>query len=48
VNELFCLGSSWASTGTYAGIDVKFRAKFDVYADYFYSPWKSVQIRYDY
>lgn len=48
VNELFCLGSSWASTGTYAATNVKFRALFDVYVDSLYSPWCTVQVRYDY
>ncbi len=48
VNELFCLGSSWASTGTYAATNVKFRAEFDVIYDYIYSPWCEVQVRYDY
>ncbi len=48
VHELFCLGSSWASTGTYAATNIKFRALFDVYVDFMYSPWCEVQVRYDY
>lgn len=48
-DELFSLGSAWASTGKYAAIDVKFRATF-VFANGFTSncPWKAVQIRYSY
>ena len=48
VDELFSLSTSWASTGTYAGTNVKFRALFDYGIDSFYSPWTTVQIRYDY
>ncbi len=48
VNELFSLGSSWASTGTYAGTNVKFRALFNYGIDSFYSPWTTIEIRYNY
>jgi hypothetical protein len=48
-NNLFCLGSSWASTGTYAGTNIDFRAEFKAGPGYvFYTPWKYVQIRYNY
>ena len=48
-NNIFSPGSSWASTGTYAGTNVDFKAHFvGGQGHTFDTPWKYVQIRYDY
>jgi hypothetical protein len=52
-NKLFSLGSSWASTGRFAGTDVSFRGEFYTgymipSPKYYTSPWETVQIRYQY
>ena len=48
-NELFALGSSWASTGTYAGTNVIFRSILENGGGFPYATAeKTVQIRYDY
>lgn len=48
-NQLFKPGSSWASTGTYAGTDITFRAAFEGPGEmYLWTPWQTVQVRYDY
>jgi len=43
-DTLFILSSSWASTGTYAAVDVAFKGQF-LYPSV---AWSTVQIRYDY
>jgi len=47
--SLFKLGSSWASVGTYAGIDIEFKGTLiGPIGSGVETPWKYVYIRYNY
>lgn len=49
-DNLYKYGSSWASAGTLAGNNIKFRGYFYDAVTFFweYSAWKTVQVRFDY
>ena len=47
-NNLFKLGTSWASTGTYAKTNVEFRGELEANGYEFFTPWEAVEIIYDY